>query len=104
MTEKDLNPTQKLIKEFQRLQKEDPAAARALVTDNQDNELFVSLIKLHDELVPAICAQKDFMIDGINSAMLEEDPMIRQALVEHVKGEAAARVVDKLEKKSDVKS
>ena len=71
--------------------------AKAFAEANKDNQLFYSLVRLLEETVPALCAQKDFMINGINAAMAEDDPRIHEALMEHVKVETSARALDHIQ-------
>lgn len=88
--------TQELLKEYNRLYDEDPAKAKCFVEANKDNQLFYNLVELMEAIVPALCAQKDFMINGITAAMAEDDSKIQRALMEHVNVEVTARVLDRL--------
>jgi hypothetical protein len=87
-----------LLGEYNRLYAENPDMAAAFVESNKDNKLFYSVIQLLEQVVPALCAQKQFMVDGVTSALVEDDRKIREALMDHVKIETSARVMDQLKK------
>ena len=72
----------------------DAEAAKKFREDNSHDERFETLMQLHDEMVPAMCAQKDFYLSRTNAAMQEEDPEIRAALLESARIEMAARTSD----------
>jgi hypothetical protein len=87
-----------LLGEYNRLYDENPDMAAAFVESNKDNKLFYSVIQLLERVIPAVYAQKQFMTDGITSALVEDNPKIQEALMDHVRVETSARVMDQLKK------
>ncbi len=55
--------TRELLPEHRKLEKTDPAAAQALLETNKSNELFVSLVQLRNEILPAIIKMFSAVID-----------------------------------------
>ncbi len=55
--------TRELLQEHRKLEKTDPAAAQALLETNKSNELFVSLVQLRNEILPAIIKMFSAVID-----------------------------------------
>jgi len=88
--------TIELLGEYNRLYDEDPDKAKAFAESKKDNKLFYGIITLLEETVPALCAQKDFMINGVAAAMAEDSPKIQQVLMDHIKVETSARAMDYL--------
>lgn len=91
-----------LLQEYKRLYDDNPDKANAFAELNKNNEFFYSLVHLLKHIVPAFCAQKDFMINGLQAANVEDDPIIRKALIDHVEIETAERVREYLTKKKEV--
>lgn len=89
------NASKEKLRKYLELREQDPLQAQRFLNENLHDEIFAACADVYNNLIPAFLKAVRESSGSINSAINEEDPKIREAMIESViTGSVLGRVVE----------